>query len=144
MRLLFVVGLIGLGSLACAVGKDDEEGDGLFGGGDDEPVDVDSDGDGLLDSEEATLGTDPANVDTDGDGFDDQEEVDANTDPTDGDDLPYQNGWPIDACRHDVEPTGNREGDVIDDFTFGDQYGEEVSIHDFCDQVVLMVGAGFT
>lgn len=32
------------------------------------PVDVDTDGDGLLDSEEASLGTDPNNPDTDGDG----------------------------------------------------------------------------
>lgn len=37
--------------------------------------DIDSDGDGLLDSEEATLGTDPFNPDTDGDGLSDGEEV---------------------------------------------------------------------
>ncbi len=44
--------------------------------------DIDSDGDGLLDSEEATLGTDPFNPDTDGDGLSDGEEVRAQkTDP---------------------------------------------------------------
>ncbi|MFH1142652.1 MAG: thrombospondin type 3 repeat-containing protein [Candidatus Uhrbacteria bacterium] len=44
--------------------------------GDKEPVvDQDSDGDGLLDSEEATYGTDPLNPDTDGDGYDDGTEV---------------------------------------------------------------------
>src|SRR5690606_14407095 len=37
--------------------------------------DIDSDGDGLLDSEEAELGTDPFNPDTDGDGLSDGEEV---------------------------------------------------------------------
>ncbi len=37
--------------------------------------DLDSDGDGLLDSEEATIGTDPFNPDTDGDGLSDGEEV---------------------------------------------------------------------
>ncbi len=36
--------------------------------------DIDSDGDGLLDSEEATIGTDPFNPDTDGDGLSDGEE----------------------------------------------------------------------
>ena len=35
----------------------------------------DTDGDGLLDTEEAAIGTDPLNADTDGDGFDDGEEV---------------------------------------------------------------------
>lgn len=37
--------------------------------------DIDSDGDGLLDSEEAVIGTDPFNPDTDGDGLSDGEEV---------------------------------------------------------------------
>jgi len=40
-----------------------------------EVVDQDSDGDGLLDSEEATYGTDPLNPDSDGDGYDDGTEV---------------------------------------------------------------------
>ncbi len=35
----------------------------------------DMDGDGLLDTEEAAIGTDALNPDTDGDGFDDGEEV---------------------------------------------------------------------
>jgi hypothetical protein len=50
---------------------------------------VDTDGDGLSDDEEASLGTDPGNVDTDGDGVQDGGEVSAGTDPlaadTDGD-----------------------------------------------------------
>ncbi|MCA0982908.1 thrombospondin type 3 repeat-containing protein [Halobacillus yeomjeoni] len=45
------------------------------------PAPVDSDGDGLSDSEEADLGTDPDKPDTDGDGYGDGEEVEANTDP---------------------------------------------------------------
>lgn len=54
------------------------------------PVVIDSDGDGLLDSEEMQLGTDPNNPDTDGDGLLDGEEVNTyKTDPknpdTDGD-----------------------------------------------------------
>lgn len=46
----------------------------------------DTDGDGLSDVEEATLGTDPADADTDDDGLADGEEVDeTGTDPLDGD-----------------------------------------------------------
>lgn len=39
------------------------------------PVDSDSDGDGLMDSQEAALGTDRLNPDTDGDGLSDGQEV---------------------------------------------------------------------
>ncbi|MBU0654697.1 MAG: hypothetical protein KJ914_06130 [Gammaproteobacteria bacterium] len=51
-------------------------------------TDTDDDGDGLLDTEEATLGTDPLKTDTDGDGKDDKTEVGAdlaNPVDTDGD-----------------------------------------------------------
>ncbi len=43
--------------------------------------DVDSDGDGLTDAQEAALGTDPTNPDSDGDGTSDGVEVAAGTDP---------------------------------------------------------------
>ena len=44
----------------------------------------DMDGDGLLDTEEAAIGTDDLNPDTDGDGFDDGKEVlELGTDPLD-------------------------------------------------------------
>lgn len=39
------------------------------------PGDIDSDGDGLLDKDEAGIGTDPYNPDTDGDGLSDGDEV---------------------------------------------------------------------
>ena len=42
---------------------------------------VDTDGDGLTDTEETALGTDPNVADTDGDGFSDGQEVAAKTDP---------------------------------------------------------------
>jgi hypothetical protein len=42
---------------------------------DNEAQDIDSDGDGLMDSEEKTLGTDPSQVDTDHDGLSDYFEV---------------------------------------------------------------------
>ena len=45
------------------------------------PEPVDSDGDGLTDSEEADLGTSPSKTDTDGDGMNDRLEQTAGTDP---------------------------------------------------------------
>ena len=56
------------------------------------PVDTtkDTDGDGLTDAEEATLGTDPSNPDTDGDGVNDKDEIGANLSQpldTDGDGI---------------------------------------------------------
>jgi hypothetical protein len=53
---------------------------------------VDTDGDGVLDSDEMANGTDPRNPDTDGDGLDDGDEAELRTDPrnpdTDGDFIP--------------------------------------------------------
>jgi serine/threonine-protein kinase len=47
------------------------------------PPPTDTDGDGLSDTDETSLGTDPNNADTDGDTFSDGAEVDAGTDPLD-------------------------------------------------------------
>lgn len=107
-------------------------------------LDLDGDGDGLVDSEEAEVGSDPGKADSDGDGYTDGDEYAANTSPVDADDMPYQAGWPIDACRHDIVSTGAAEGDVAGNFALPDQFGETVRLHDFCDQVVLVMGAGFT
>ena len=110
----------------------------------DEDNSVDSDGDGLTDAEEAELGSDPAQTDSDGDGWDDGVEHSYYTDPADGTDHPYAGGWPIDACRNDLVSTGMAEGDVINDVTLLDQYGEELRIHDLCDHTVLIEHAGFS
>ena len=43
-----------------------------------------------------------------------------------------------------VEPTGSwGEGEVINNVTLMDQYGENLKIHDFCNHVVLFEHAGF-
>lgn len=42
---------------------------------------MDSDGDGIFDTVEATIGTNPNNFDTDGDGLNDGDEVDNGTNP---------------------------------------------------------------
>lgn len=49
---------------------------------------VDSDGDGLTDAQEATYGTDPGNGDSDGDSVNDSNEVAAGTDPLDSQSFP--------------------------------------------------------
>ena len=56
----------------------------------DDPGDAspDTDGDGVPDSEEPDLGTDPSDPDTDGDGASDGTEQSAGTDPTDPNDTP--------------------------------------------------------
>jgi len=105
---------------------------------------LDSDGDGLTDSEEAELGTDPMREDTDSDGFSDAEEVAENTDPNNAHDMPYAGGWAIDACREDVESTGYEVGDIAENFALVDQFGDTVELHDFCNRVVLLKGAADT
>ena len=81
--------------------------------------------------------------DQDGDGFMDGTEVTSFTDPTDSTDHPYEGGWPIDACRHDIESTGNTVGQITPNFELMNQDGETVRLHDFCGKVVLLVGSAF-
>ena len=87
-------------------------------------------------------GQDPS-ADDDGDGFSNGEERAQNTDPNDADDHPYAGGWPIDACRDSVQPTGDRAGDIASGWSRMDQFGEQISLHDFCDHAVLLVGSAF-
>jgi len=103
--------------------------------------DVDSDGDGLTDAEEADLGTDPNNADTDGDGYSDGDEVAGYTDPLAADDHPYTGGWAIGACRDSVQSTGNAPGQIAEQFALMDQFGDTVRLHDFCDREVLLVSS---
>ncbi|MHA7830265.1 MAG: T9SS type B sorting domain-containing protein, partial [Flagellimonas sp.] len=67
---------------------------------------VDTDGDGLTDGEEITLGTDPNNPDTDGDGLTDGEEVLVTDDP-DTDAVPENATDPLDACDPFLTPECN-------------------------------------
>jgi hypothetical protein len=84
----------------------------------------DTDGDGLNDTQEASLGTDPNNPDTDGDGLDDGDEVNVRgTDPlvvdTDGDGL----GDGDEVNVHGTDPTlADTDGDGLSD-------GAEVNVH---------------
>lgn len=114
---------------------------GLTGCLADVEVNTDPDDDGLSDAGEASAGTDPTNPDSDDDGFADGEEVIGNTDPTSPDDHPYTGGWAIDGCRNDITSTGTAEGEIAPDFSLLDQFGEMVSLHDFCDRVIYVVFA---
>jgi peroxiredoxin len=102
----------------------------------DVPYDVD--GDGLMGDEETEYGTNPEKADTDGDSYDDGVEVAGNTDPTNRGDHPYEGGWPIDACRYDIEGTSVGVGEIAPDFELQDQFDETVRLHDFCGKVVMV------
>jgi outer membrane protein OmpA-like peptidoglycan-associated protein len=83
--------------------------------------DTDSDGDGLLDSEERRIGTDPHNPDTDGDGLTDGQEVKTYmTDPlnpdTDGDGLSDGDEimkYRTDPNKADTDGDGLSDGDEV-------------------------------
>ena len=150
MPLLLLVACQGASTYDTLPADDTVDGDDVVVAGDDDDDDddpgggPDSDGDGLSDAEEEALGTDPNNPDTDGDGYEDGEEVDGNTDPNHAGDHPYQGGWAIGACRHDITPTGNnRPGDIAQQFALTDQYDDTVRLHDFCDREVVLIGAAF-
>jgi hypothetical protein len=89
------------------------------------PLDLDTDGDGLTDLEEAALGTDPHDPDTDGDGLSDGLEPAEDTDgdglinPLDPDDD--GDGWPT-----AVEGLGDFDGDGLPDYLDVDSDGDGV------------------
>ena len=107
-------------------------------------MDLDTDGDGLMDSMEAEYGTDPLNVDSDRDNYTDFQETEQGTDPLDPADHPYAGGWTIDVdCRDAVVSTGNDVGEVMEHFEAVDQFGEIVSSYDFCNRTLLLVSGAF-
>jgi hypothetical protein len=110
-------------------------------GGNSEPVDTD--GDGLTDAFEMEISSsDPLVADSDGDGFADGDEYLSFFDPTDGDDYPYAGEYPRlplpKPLAKSIGPTGWEQGDISDDWTGTDQYGESVSLHKFYGNVVLI------
>ena len=109
----------------------------------DEPdTPVDTDGDGINDDDEATLGTDPENPDSDGDGFLDGDELETG-DPLDCASVPDGDGNWAD-CRAKMAADGlegetwRDDGRVMMDFYLVDQFGQEVWLHQFYGQVVLV------
>ena len=86
---------------------------------------VDTDGDGLTDDYESSIGTDANNWDTDGDGLSDQEEdenygTDPNTSDTDGDgisDGEEINNYGTDPASSDTDGDGLNDGDEVNNST---------------------------
>lgn len=109
-------------------------------------IDLDPDDDGLLDDQEAAIGTDPNLADTDTDGFTDGEEVDAGTDPLNMNSWPQDLGrWPnrtIQAQEAQIVPEGWAEGEVPPNVFMVDQYGAPLDLYQFYGYgVVVSVGA---
>ena len=118
-----------------ATGDDDDAaGDDDDAAGDDDDAAMDSDGDGLTNSEEASLGTDPNDADTDGDGYDDGDEVAEGSDPTDASDGIYAGGWPYyadkDSLGNGSWTTGTYVGAQIPRWNAVDQWGQTVDLYD--------------
>ncbi|WP_282133667.1 Ig-like domain-containing protein [Cellulophaga baltica] len=97
-------------------------------------ISVDTDGDGINDNEETSLGTDPSNPDTDGDGISDGQEV--NTDATNPlDDCSSVNGSPLgdsdcdnDGLTTDQEVAAGTDPDNPDSDNDGLSDGEEIAL----------------
>ncbi len=119
-----------------------------------DPTMEDSDEDGLLDGEEADYGTNPLESDSDGDGWSDGDEVAEGTNPNEGIySHPYTGGYNVGSC--DEYPTGTgptgsgqygthyQEGDVVENYTWTDQYGEDVDLYSFCGKHVLLEFGAF-
>jgi thiol-disulfide isomerase/thioredoxin len=110
-------------------------------------LDVDSDGDGLTDAEEATLGTNPSDIDSDADGYTDGDEITEGSDPTDPDSGIYTGGWPFNADKDALADPGwdsiAGNGSQVPRYLAVDQYGDTVDLYDFASQgvpVVLDIG----
>jgi len=101
----------------------DSDGDGIVNseeiGGDTDPDNPDTDGDGLNDGDERERGTDPTNPDTDDDGIPDGQEVELGTDPLNSDtdnDVLYDGGELIygsDPLEPDTDGDGLSDGDEV-------------------------------
>jgi hypothetical protein len=106
-------------------------------------VDIDADEDGLLGSQEEALNTDPDVADSDGDGHLDGVEYEGGFDPLDPESHPYFGDYPTKPCDPFPEATGYAIGDTSQDFALVDQYGEEVTLSDFCGKTVVLETSAF-
>lgn len=142
--------------LGCPV--EQKEGNGGGGGGGQDTVTeppADSDGDGLTDEEEVSLGTDPHEADSDGDGFDDPTEIEDGTSPTWEYSHVYEEGdYLIGACPEHIDaanagPTGTgsysgtswdsyQEGDILDNFRVVDRWEQEIQPYAFCGNYMVI------
>ena len=103
------------------------------------------------------------NGDPDGDGYTNSEEEEAGTNPDYEYSHPFTGDYRVGYCETPPEPTGPtmaqsytaedgttinynvlQNGDVPENFTMTDQYGEELNLYSFCGrQIMLVVSAGW-
>lgn len=148
MTRTFLAALLALALLGCPADDTDTDGDGLLDTEEEDlgtdPELADSDGDGLDDGAEVDdHGTDPLATDSDGDGYPDGAEVEHETDPTDDEDGIYEGGWPWNTGKDDwdapdLDDTAD-EGDRVGHLVGFDQFGDEVDIYDFGNQGVPII-----
>ncbi|MCK6525535.1 hypothetical protein L6R49_29350 [Myxococcota bacterium] len=127
-----------------ACGKDvDTDGDGIFDEQEavlgTDPTKADTDGDGLNDLSEDEDGTDPLSTDGDGDGYLDPWELTEGTDPNDAESRIYIGNWPYNPNKGEMvdvplEEAGTKEGDQFAHLVLMDQFGEYVDLYDFAGQ----------
>ncbi len=99
---------------------------------------ADADGDLLSDVFEDLIGTRSDLRDSDGDGFTDAEEHLSYFDADDLDDHPYSTSYPRLALPEDITPTGWDVGDVSGDWTRQDQAEQDISLHAFYGNVIVI------
>ena len=91
--------------------------------------------------------------DADGDGYTSGEEQAAGTNPNYVYSHPYTGGYNVGYCNEEPVPTGPtgdnghsavyQAGDVAENFTLTDQYGEDVDLYSFCGQYVMIAFGAF-
>jgi len=126
-------------SLFALVACGDTDGDGLSDSREESlgsnPEVADTDGDGLNDGDEVDADVDPVLWDTDGDGYSDFQEIDFGSDPLDIASGIYAGGWPYNPFKDDLEDPGMEAGPSLGErigrFTLVDQFGEEVDLYDY-------------
>lgn len=102
------------------------------------PGAADQDGDFLSDEFEELIGTRRDLRDSDGDGFTDAEEHLAYYDATDNGDYPLEGSYPRLAVPEEIEAEGWGEGDVSDTWGREDHREQDLELHDFYGNVVLI------
>ena len=103
-----------------------------------EPPDLDWDDDGLPNEFEDQIGTDPTRPDSDSDGYDDGDEYLNYFLPNDPGDYPYIGGYPRGPFEEAYSGEGFEPGQLSATWSHLDQYGQELQLHRFAGNVVLI------
>lgn len=132
---------VGGGDGGQGTGELDSDGDGLSDAQEAElgsdPDVADTDGDGLADGDEVAAGTDLLAADSDGDGYTDFDELEVGSDPVDPNSRIYAGGWPYYADKDALGGAAPEPGDLaaagerFARIVLPDQFGDAVDVYDF-------------